>query len=207
VSGLLTPETVALIRVSASLAAREAEALNESLREAAAVADGLRVEEVLLQSYLFLGYPIALNGLARWREISGAAPPSPANEDWDEWAERGRAVCQTVYRNQYDGLRSNVRALHPDLERWMVVEGYGKVLGRPRLPLRVRELCIAAQLAVLGTPTQLYSHLRGAVNAGAELAEVEEALEVTSAYLADELRELASRTWEAVLSRKAGASP
>jgi 4-carboxymuconolactone decarboxylase len=62
------------------------------------------------------------------------------------------------------------------MERWMVVEGYGKVLGRPQLDLPTRELCIVALLAVLGMPRQLHSHLRGALNAGATLEEVEVAM-------------------------------
>jgi hypothetical protein len=50
----------------------------------------------------------------------------------------------------------------------MIVEGYGKVLGRPGLDAGdVRELCIVALLAVAGRAAQLYSHLRGALNAGA----------------------------------------
>ena len=50
-----------------------------------------------------------------------------------EKTDRGEEVCRTVYGGQYEGLRRNVRDLHPDMERWMVVEGYGKVLGRPGL--------------------------------------------------------------------------
>jgi len=65
----------------------------------------------------------------------------------------------------------------------MVVEGYGKVLGRPQLDLATRELCIVALLAVLGAPRQLYSHLRGAMNAGADPSEVEETLEAARGYL------------------------
>ena len=34
------------------------------------------VEEALLQSYLFVGYPAALNAFALWRQLSGR--PAPA---------------------------------------------------------------------------------------------------------------------------------
>jgi 4-carboxymuconolactone decarboxylase len=47
------------------------------------------------------------------------------------WRARGQEVCRAVYGGQYPRLRENVRDLHPDMERWMVEEGYGKVLGRP----------------------------------------------------------------------------
>jgi 4-carboxymuconolactone decarboxylase len=146
-------------------------------------ADPGRIEEVILQSYLFLGYPAALNAFGLWREVSGTDAGEPTSEAWGEWSHRGEEVCRTVYGGQYEGLRSNVRALHPDMERWMVVEGYGKVLGRPGLALPVRELCIAALLAVLGAPRQLHSHLRGALNCGAGIDQVEVALELAGEFL------------------------
>ena len=90
------------------------------------------MEEVLLQSYLFLGFPASLNGMAAWRRLTGSEPTGPAPPDYSAWESRGREVCGAVYAGQYERLRANVRALHPDLELWMVVEGYGKVLGRPK---------------------------------------------------------------------------
>jgi 4-carboxymuconolactone decarboxylase len=173
----------ALVRLSAALASRESEGLQGAMDKAWRVSDPSGVEEVLLQSYLFLGYPISLNAFALWREISGREADPGVEDDWSAWVDRGRAVCREVYGGTYEGLRRNVRALHPDMERWMVVEGYGKVLGRPQLDLATRELCIVALLAVLGAPTQLYSHLRGALNAGAEPADVEESLEIAREYL------------------------
>lgn len=172
-----------MIRLSAALAARDNRVLQEAMDEAGRISDPPGVEEVLLQSYLFLGYPISLNAFALWREVSGRDAGPGVSDDWSAWVDRGTGVCRTVYGGTYEGLRRNVRALHPDMERWMVVEGYGKVLGRPELDLATRELCIVALLAVLGAPRQLYSHLRGALNAGAEPAEVEESLEIARKYL------------------------
>jgi 4-carboxymuconolactone decarboxylase len=68
----------------------------------------------------------------------------------------------------YERLRLNVRDLHPALDSWMVVDGYGKVLGRPGLDLQRRELCIVAACAAMGQDRQLHSHLRGALNVGVE---------------------------------------
>jgi len=75
-------------------------------------------------------------------------------------------------------LRANVAAIHPALDRWMVSEGYGKVLGRPGLDLVHRELCIVGLLAAGVWDDQLYSHLRGALLAGAPVASVGRALQV-----------------------------
>jgi 4-carboxymuconolactone decarboxylase len=176
-------------------------ALTSAFEEARQTADDREVEEVLLQSYLFLGFPVSLNGMAAWRRFSGAVPPEPGELDCDAWADRGHEVCGSVYAGHYDKLRETIRALHPDLEQWMVVEGYGKVLGRPGLPLTAREMCIVASLAVLGAPKQLYSHLRGALNVGVDASDVEEALAQADPYLDEDGRRASRKVWEKVRAR------
>jgi alkylhydroperoxidase/carboxymuconolactone decarboxylase family protein YurZ len=68
-----------------------------------------------------------------------------------------------------------------------------------------RELCIVALLAVLGVPRQLYSHLRGAVNAGADPAAIAEVLELSADFASDENRRAATETWDAVRARSRGS--
>ncbi len=190
-----------LVRISAALASRDEAALTSAFEEASGVADIRQVEEVLLQSYLFLGFPASLNGMAAWRRFSDTVPSAPQELDCVGWADRGHEVCGSVYAGQYEKLRETVRALHPDLEQWMVVEGYGKVLGRPGLPLTTRELCIVASLAVLGFPKQLYSHLRGALNVGADASDVEEALAQADPYLDGDGRSASVKVWQKVQER------
>jgi 4-carboxymuconolactone decarboxylase len=203
---VLEPGELALVRVSAAVAAwsqgsAKPEDVAWTLRIAEEEASQEAVEETLLQSYLFLGYPAALNALGLWRKVSEQEAGTPHPWDPSGWEERGEGVCRTVYGGQYEGLRDNVRELHADMERWMVVEGYGKVLGRPGLELRVRELCIVALLAVTGWPTQLYSHLRGALHAGATEEEVGEALEVALALAEDGPCRKARTTWARIRNR------
>ena len=176
----------ALIRLSGAAATADAHRLREALEQARSSADVVEVEEAILQLHLFLGYPAALNALALWRELTpqreveppveGAVPAMPLSRD--ELRERGDAVCRVVYGAQFDALRANVRRLHPDLDDWMLLDGYGRVLGRPGLALWKRELCIVAVLAGLDVPRQLYSHLRGSLNAGASSTQVQETLHV-----------------------------
>ncbi|MCG6955635.1 MAG: carboxymuconolactone decarboxylase family protein [Gemmatimonadetes bacterium] len=196
----LSPDREALVELSAALAARDAARLETALRTAAAETDAEAVEETILQSYLFLGYPVALNALGLWRTVSGCEAAEPA-EDREEWEERGARVCQAVYGGQYEGLRANIGRLHRDMERWMVEEGYGKVLGRPGLDLPTRELCIAAILMVQDVPRQLYSHLRGALNVGASAAEVERALEIAVPWCTADVANRARETWASVRAR------
>lgn len=213
VGGMPRTGVLALVRVSASLAAGEEGRLGEALDDARSLPPEA-VEEVLLQSYLFLGYPAALNGFALWRRISGRVAGAAAPHRPGEWPGRGEEVCRAVYGGTYPALRDNIRALHPDMERWMVEEGYGKVLGRPGLPLPVRELCIAGILSVIRAPRQLHSHLRGALNTGAGEEAVEAALQVARAYQSPERQVVADEVWSAVRDRwrsgrgnRSGAEP
>ena len=174
----LDPARLALVRVAAALGTRDAAAVRRALAGAVDGADATAVDEVILQSHLFVGFPDALNALAAWREVSGLPAPAPAGETAADWEARGERVCEAVYGRNYLKLRDNVRQLHPDFEGWMVAGGYGRVIGRPGLDLATRELCIATLLAVWNVPRQLHSHLRGSLNAGASVAEVDAAVEV-----------------------------
>jgi 4-carboxymuconolactone decarboxylase len=103
----------------------------------------------------------------------------------DEWRARGEVTCAAVYDGMYDKLRVNIRQLHPALDAAMVVEGYGKILGRPGLDLPRRELCIVAACASTNQDRQLHSHLRGALNVGVPADDVREALDVLAPLVGD----------------------
>ena len=197
----MTENDRALIRISAALASRDQEALVETFCEARQVADSQQIEETILQSYLFLGFPVALTGMAVWRRQTEIRPEQGTVLDCEDWEARGHDVCRAVYAGQYDKLREHVRDLHPDLELWMVVEGYGKVLGRPGLTLLTRELCIVASLAVLGASKQLYSHMRGALNVGARCSDVDVALTEAGIFGSEEGRIAVRKMWEKVKTR------
>lgn len=176
-------ENAALLRLSAALGTRHAAAIRAEMEVAREEADARAVEEVILQAHLFIGFPDALNALGTWREVSGLPAPADIGEDPAEWPARGERVCATVYGANYAKLRENVRGLHPDVDGWMVTGGYGRVIGRPGLNLKTRELCVAALLAVWKVPRQLHSHLRGALNAGASVGEVDAAVEIACGFL------------------------
>jgi 4-carboxymuconolactone decarboxylase len=190
-----------VIRVAAAVAAREPDALNAALDEAVAAELGEVVDEVLLQSILFVGYPAGLDALSAWRGRAAAPAPPPTAEDPALWVTRGARVCQAVYGEQYGPLRNSVRRLHPDVEEWVVSHGYGRVLGRAGLDLVTRELAIVAQLAVLGATRQLYSHARGALRVGASVADVERALEIADTWVPETARARVAQVWSEVCSR------
>lgn len=177
----LDVETAALVRLAAVLAGGSEAEVREAFAVVHGMVDPVWIEEVILQTYLFAGFPRALNAAREWRRISGRRAPTVDAERLQadaEFAQRGEATCSTVYGAFYDRLRVNIRGLHPALDRWMIVEGYGKVLGRPQLDLARRELCVVAACAVARQDRQLHSHLHGAVNAGAAVAVVTAALAI-----------------------------
>lgn len=200
------PGRRALLRVAAALGTRDAAAVRRALEAARATADATAVEEVILQSHLFVGFPDALNALGMWREVSGLPAPPASGEDPAGWEARGERVCEAVYGANYRKLRENVRALHPDFEGWMVAGGYGRVIGRPGLELATRELCIAALLAVWNVPRQLHSHLRGALNAGASVAEVDEAVELACSFVGDDAAGRVRALWGEIRAKAGGVS-
>ena len=177
----LDAATRVLVQLSAAIAAGDEATIRYWLLQAARDVPPLHVEELVLQSYLFCGFPRALNAAREWRRVSQrAAPASDEAEDvglGEEWRERGEQTCAAVYDGMYEKLRLNVRDLHPALDSWMVVDGYGKVLSRPGLDLQRRELCIVAACAAMGQDRQLHSHLRGALNGGVEPAAVTDTLD------------------------------
>ncbi|HEY8165452.1 MAG TPA: carboxymuconolactone decarboxylase family protein [Gemmatimonadaceae bacterium] len=177
----LDASTRGLVRIAAAIAGGDERTMRAVMEENVAAVDAVEVEEVILQSYLFAGFPRTLNAARIWRTVS--ARPAP-EEDPDalalnasEWVRRGEETCAVVYGTSYELLRRNIRALHPALDQWMITDGYGKVLSRPELSLRVRELCIVAACAASAQQRQLHSHLHGALNAGANANELEAVLE------------------------------
>jgi 4-carboxymuconolactone decarboxylase len=194
--------TTALVRLAASLAGGERGQVETMT--AAAAADPVGAEEVLLQSHLFLGYPASLNALALWRRRTGRSPPEPVEDSPQSWIGRGEEVCRAVYAEQYPALRELMAHAHPDLDRWAVYDGYGKVLGRPGLGLRERELCAAAQLEASGATRQLHAHLRGCLNVGATIEEVETMRAAVRDLIDPERTREADRVWERVRARWTG---
>lgn len=198
------PETRTLVRLAGVIAGGTELQVRDAVADAAIACRPEWVEEVVLQSYLFAGFPRALNAAREWRRVSGTtAPETDDGEDFsnaDRWKREGEATCSTVYGEFYGRLRHNIRQLHPALDAWMIVEGYGKVLSRPALDLRRRELCVVSACAVARQDRQLHSHLHGALNAGASPEEVLDAIE----SLEDLLGEHDARRYRHLFARVLG---
>jgi 4-carboxymuconolactone decarboxylase len=196
----LDAPTAQLIDLAAVLAVGTEVEMRAALESAAKSAlDPIWVEELILQTYLFAGFPRTLNGMRLWRRASDRRAEVADLEESTagRWTARGEATCETVYGNLYKRLRANIRTLHPALDRWMI-DLYGRVLGRPGLDLKRRELCIVAACAALEQDRQLHSHLHGAVNAGASPEEVDDTLRIVAPRMSGEASHRYTLLWARV---------
>jgi len=174
----VTSEQAALVRVSAAVAAgAPADVAAQARASIEAGVDASALYESVLQSYLFVGFPRAIEALFAVAPILvGGVPDRAAPTDPDRWRRDGDSLCRRVYGRNYDKLVETMRGLSPDLADWMILEGYGKTLSRPGLGAVERELCVVAILTATRMWRQLRSHAIGAVNVGAARADVKEAI-------------------------------
>jgi 4-carboxymuconolactone decarboxylase len=183
----LDTATVALVRLAAAIAAGSEATVRAAFAAAAAAqAPAEWMDELVLQSYLFSGFPRALNAAREWRRLSPAPTTGEPAADpalASTWLERGEATCAAVYGEMYDKLRRNVYELHPALDATMVMDGYGKILGRAGLDLPRRELCVVAACAATEQERQLHSHLHGALNVGVAPAALSAAIDALAPTL------------------------
>ncbi len=178
----LDGETRALVQLAARVAGGTELDVRAGLREVQRAGTPPEwVEELILQSYLFCGFPRTLNAAREWRrtqEGQGAGLQRVVQQagELEAYTVSGEATCARVYGRFYEKLRRNIVDLHPELDRWMIVEGYGKVLSRPGLDLGRRELCIVAACVGSGQDRQLHSHLHGSRNVGVPDSVIAESL-------------------------------
>lgn len=153
--------------------------------------DPSKLHEIILQSYLFCGFPRMLEALFclaeiippdRYLDSDERGPSDPlayTSDEMSRFESDGRRLIKTIYAERYERLEEAVWKMSPEVFRLMVMEGYGKTLSRTKLNIITRELAIVAALTVDGRVRQLQAHLRGALNVGAtagRLAELFDAL-------------------------------
>ena len=189
----LDDATQSLVVLAAQLAGGNEHEVRMALQAAYARTPHEWIEEVLLQTYLFAGFPRALNGMREWRRLAPA--PTANRATASDVRAAGEATCAHVYGGMYEKLRVNIRALHPLLDDWMIDEGYGKVLSRPGLDLGRRELCIVAACVASGQDRQLQSHLHGTRNVGVPSSVIRASLECLRGVVSDTLLARALKLW------------
>ncbi|MEC8493305.1 MAG: carboxymuconolactone decarboxylase family protein [Planctomycetota bacterium] len=138
---------------------------------------GLR--ETLLQCHLFCGVPGTVAALDALREAGLALAPAPPSErSTEERRAEGAELFDEIYGDGADAVRGHLAELESTFAGWVAEHAYGRVLARPGLDARTRELIAVACLAATGYDRQLASHARGAVRCGASPDDVAHVIEV-----------------------------
>ncbi len=200
VSGLTLED---LCRASIASALGRPEVIESLSRRAQDPLQRLRLTEVLLQSYLFAGFPAALDSLATAHAAGRSSALSDHVESYraDLFEERGQMLCREIYGSVYDKMMARFETISPSMRSWMIIEGYGKTLSRAGLATRERELCIVSILAALGRSSQLYSHVRGALAVGATEDDLEMCQNVVVELCGRRAYDLLQSTVRAVVSK------
>lgn len=138
--------------------------------------------EGLLQGVLFYGFPRSITAFEALAEAwpapvaprGGSLPPA-------EQPAAGRALFTAIYANNTEAVAGMLAAFHGELHDFVLDVAYGRILSRPLLPPRDREILAVAALAALQQIPQLVAHGRGAMHFGADVIALREALYVALA--------------------------
>ena len=154
----------------------------ESLLSDNVITNPALVYEVILQLYLFNGFPATIESLKIFKAHFPDFKPHNEQYNVNIFEKRGIINCKSVYTANYDKLQANINNLSPDLSNWMIIEGYGKVMGRSGLTIQERELINVSMLCTNYSEQQLYSHIKGSYNTGSDTNIIKEVIESTMEF-------------------------
>ncbi len=158
------------------------------------------ITEAVLQCYLFTGFPPVIEAFHHLESVAPVSRLEPYNVE--KYRSRGLDTCRIVYGKNFTRLLPRMKELNADLAEWMIIEGYGKVLSRPGLPLKTRELINIAVLAAGDWPRQLHSHVLGAYHAGASAEEIREVVRQLDLVCDQDTIERAQRLADVILEKR-----
>lgn len=135
------------------------------------------VEECLLQATLFFGFPRVVTAFELVQQSWPVqCAPSGGEVPPEERRKRGLELFASIYAHRDEAVRTKLASFHTAFHDFVVEAAYGRVLSRPGLDVRARELVAVAALAALDQEPQLVAHARGALRFGADEAAVVEAM-------------------------------
>lgn len=150
----------------------------ERLPVEAALSDALKnhsaeeVEETILQSIPYSGFPAAVEALGWLRQLhptasSKRSASSAATAD----------LFDSVYGAARERVLDSLRKRHPDLEHWIEQFAYRTVMDSSWFDAAQIESLAVASLIAQGRMSPLHSHLRGALRTGVKSAELKDLLD------------------------------
>ena len=177
----LAPTTRRLVRAVVAIARADWGALRLAAAESRDHGDDrAQLEETLLQAALFYGFPRVVTAFEQAAEAwPTTTRDRSASVPRDEQFARGRELFAAIYGKNDEAVRARLASFHPDFHDFVLEAAYGRILARPGLDVKTRELLAVGALAALGQIPQLVAHARGALRFGSEPAEVREAMRLS----------------------------
>lgn len=134
-------------------------------------------EETLLQAVLFAGFPRVVTAFETLAGVWPATtPPTGGALPAAEQAAAGRALFAAIYGRNEAAVHGMLRGFHAEFHDFVLDAAYGRILSRPGLPARIRELLACGVLAAQDQLRQFAGHARGALHLGATREELREVL-------------------------------
>ena len=143
--------------------------LNIWLPECSNILDEEAIEEAILQTLLFAGFPKTIEAL---KQLRNHFPVRHGPKHVSDHQHAGDKTSKIIYGKYHSKLKQVMDELHPDLTRWMIEDGYGRVLSRSGLSLKEREISVLASLMTSGMINQFRAHIRGALYAGVSQVDI-----------------------------------
>ncbi|NQV41991.1 MAG: hypothetical protein HQ506_06510 [Candidatus Marinimicrobia bacterium] len=143
--------------------------LNVWISERSDILDEKAIEEAILQTLLFAGFPKTIEALKQLRQHF---PMRNGSIGVDDEKQAGEETSKIIYGKHHAKLKVVMDKLHPELTKWMIEDGYGRVLSRPGLTLQEREISVLSSLMTSGMINQYRAHIRGALFAGVSQVDI-----------------------------------
>jgi 4-carboxymuconolactone decarboxylase len=118
------------------------------------------------------------------RDATGNIDPRDATGNIDPRDATGNIDPRDLIWGQHKTqIEQRLHDLDPDLEQYVREFAYGTVYARGVLAVKTQELLAVVMLCALGNPSEIKTHLRGALENGATEQEVRETLLFAIPYL------------------------
>lgn len=174
----LPPTERLLVKIKAAVWPGDADIIAECIHRCRELDQPrMHVEEVLLQAVLFCGFPRVINA---FRVLADEWPvqtrPTGGAVAADAQRDAGYALFQSIYGTNSKDVESMLLGYHEELHEFVMDTAYGRILSRPGLSPRLRELLAIGVLALTDQVPQLIAHGRGARSFGASSEQIREAV-------------------------------
>lgn len=167
-----------LVKIKVAIWPGDSDTLGECIRRCRELGQPRSdLEEVLLQAVLFCGFPRVINA---FQVLSDEWPtqtqPTGGGLGAEDQRDAGDALFRTIYGSNTANVEAMLLGYHEELHEFVLDTAYGRILSRPGLEPRIRELLAIGVLALTDQAPQLVAHGRGARRFGATTEQLYEAI-------------------------------